>query len=130
MLVSVTRLRLRSWRFLLPFAIEAARSRRQAEGSPGCVGALVRKTQGLAFWTLTFWEDGASLRAFMLKSPHHAAMPKLAHWCDEAAVAHWEHGSAVRPGWSEAAEKLAAAGRLSRVKRPSARHLEGRIGVD
>ena len=128
-IVSVTRLRLRSWRFLLPFAWDARRARLQAEQSPGCRGALVRKTQGLAFWTLTYWDDEASLRQFMLKGPHRKAMPKLARWCDESAVMHWQEDSAVLPGWDIATARLAEHGRLSRVEHPSDLQKSGRVGV-
>jgi Domain of unknown function (DUF3291) len=129
MIVSVTRLRLRSWRFLLPFAWDARQARLQAERSAGCRGALVRKTQGLAFWTLTYWDDEASLRQFMLKGPHRKAMPKLAKWCDESAVTHWQHDAAELPGWDIATARLAEHGRLSRVDHPSDLQRSGRIGV-
>ena len=129
MIVSVTRLRLRSWRFLLPFAWDARQARLQAEKAVGCRGALVRKTQGLAFWTLTYWDDEASLRQFMLKGPHRQAMPKLAKWCDESAVTHWHHDAEDLPGWDVATARLAEHGRLSRVEYPSELQRSGRIGV-
>lgn len=129
MIVSVTRLRLRSLRYLLPFAWHARRARLQAERSPGCRGAQVRKTQGLAFWTLTYWDDEKSLRQYMLRGPHREAMPKLAHWCDESAVTHWQHEGTDCPGWDVATTRLAEQGRLSRVEHPSDLHKSGRIGL-
>lgn len=128
--VSVTRLKLRSLRFLLPFMIEATRSRKQASRSPGCLGVAVRKTRGLAFWTLTTWESQSGMRAFMTASPHRDVMPKLAHWCDEAAVEHWDEDSGELPGWERAADQLAKLGRLSRVSHPSAAQAGGRINID
>ena len=119
MIVSVTRLQLRSLRFLLPFAWHARRSRRQAEVAEGCLQVSVRKTAGLAFWTLTTWRDEASLRRYMRAAPHREAMPKLAHWCDEAAVAHWEQDAANGSDWAEAARRLAEGGRLLEVAHPS-----------
>ena len=83
MFISVTRLRLRSILFLPLFAYEAGRSRKQAEASRGCLGARVRKSQGLAFWTFTFWQDERRMREFRAQSPHSKVMPKLANWCDE-----------------------------------------------
>ena len=119
MIASVTRLRLRSLRYLLAFFIHTTRSRKQAVASAGCKGVRVRKTQGLTFWTLSVWDDEDSLRAFLGQNPHRSAMPKLFHWCDEAAVAHWSIQSAELPGWEEAAKLLQTQGRLSRVKAPS-----------
>lgn len=49
--VSVTRLRVRSARFLLPFLWQAVRSALQAKRSRGNLGVRLRKTRGLAFWT-------------------------------------------------------------------------------
>jgi heme-degrading monooxygenase HmoA len=127
--VSVTRLRLKSLRFLIPFAIHAARSKKQAETSSGCFGAEVRKTQGLTFWTLTVWDSEASMRSYIVQSPHREAMSKLAGWCDEASVAHWTQESKDKPTWEQATEHLAKSGRLSRVLHPSDAHRDGRINV-
>ena len=129
MLVAVTRLRIRSFRFLPAFAYHARRSRRQAEATPGCLGVELRRTQGLAFWTLTYWDDETSMRGYMMQHPHRAAMPKLARWCDEAAVAHWIHDGAEKPDWDYAAGCLVEHGRLSRVLYPSERQKKGIISV-
>jgi hypothetical protein len=129
MLASATRLHLRSIRFLLPFAHHASRSAKQALASPGCLSVLTRKTQGLAFWTLTTWENEKSLASFLMRGPHRAAMPKLAIWCDEAVLTHWEHDPHVAPTWQLAAERLLQSGRLSRLTYPSAAHKNGRIIV-
>ena len=129
MLVSVTRLRLRSIRYLLPFAYHANRSRRQAESAAGCRRVHVRKTRGLTFWTLSLWESEAALRQYLTGGAHRQAMPKLAQWCDEAAVTHWEHETTDEPSWDAAAARLAKQGRLSRVLHPSAAHQEGRIEI-
>ena len=127
--ISVTRLRLHSIRFLVSFAIQAARSKKQSIASPGCLGAEVRKTNGLAFWTLTIWDSEEAMRSFMKNSPHREVMPKLARWCDEAAVAHWVQESQVHPTWQEAADRLLKSGRLSRVSNPSNAQRNGHINV-
>jgi Domain of unknown function (DUF3291) len=129
MIVSVTRLRLRSLRFLLSFVYQARRSRLQAQRSDGCLGACVRETRGLTFWTLTMWADEGSLRHFLLTGAHRQVMPKLSHWCDEAAVARWAEEAMDCPTWELAAIRLAQSGRLSRVRWPSELHRNGRIDV-
>jgi heme-degrading monooxygenase HmoA len=128
-LVSVTRLRLRSILFLLPFALRAGDSTRQAMRAPGCQGVLTRKTRGLAFWTLTMWDDETSMRIFVTQSPHREVMPRLSRWCDEASVAHWTQESGAMPAWSAATQVLLERGRLLRVAHPSEMHREGQINV-
>ena len=117
---SVTRLKLRSWRYLPPFALETLASARQAARTPGFLGGAILNDRDLTFWTLTAWENEAALKAFMMTGAHARVMPKLIMWCDEAAVARWE--AEALPGWDEAVAKLKTAGRPSRVKFPSVRH--------
>src|SRR5262245_54003902 len=117
--VAVTRLRIRSYRFLLPFLWHAWRSLRQAKQAAGNLGAKVRRAEGLAFWTLTAWQGDAAMRAYRSMRPHRDAMPKLVQWCDEAAVVHWEQASAEFPAWETAERHLADAGRVSKVNHPS-----------
>ena len=123
--VSVTRLRVRSVRFLPAFIWDTARSLRQARNSDGCLRADVRREKGLAFWTRTVWRDLAAMQTFVGAGAHRAAMPKLREWCDEAAVVHWQEGSPTFPDWQTAAARLRAEGRLSRVRYPSRAHGEG-----
>jgi hypothetical protein len=129
MLASVTRLRLRSWRFLLPFVIHASRSHKQAQAAQGCGVVVTRKTAGLAFWTLSVWESEAQLRAYLGSEPHRSAIPKLFPWCDEAATTHWGVESSRLPEWTEATAKLLAQGRLLRVRFPSEAQRNGVINV-
>jgi heme-degrading monooxygenase HmoA len=125
--VSVTRLRLRSPRFLPLFFWHTIRSFRQAKTSPGNLGVRVRKTQGLTFWTLTRWKSEQAMKAFRDGLPHRLAMRKLAVWCDEASFAHWTQDSAELPPWDLAVERLQANGKLGRVLHPSADQKTGRI---
>jgi hypothetical protein len=126
-LMAVTRLRIRSYRFLVPFAWQAWRSFRQAKQAPGSFGVKVRAAEGLAFWTLTAWQDDAAMHAYRRARPHRDAMPKLLEWCDEAAVAHWHQASAELPGWDTAERRLAESGRVSTVNHPSADQQAGRL---
>jgi len=126
-LVSVTRLHLRAIRFLLPFSWYVAGSARQARRAAGNLGVQLRKTKGLAFCTLTMWQDEAAMKTFRGNSPHREAMQKLAGWCDEASFAHWEQDSTAWPSWEYASEQLRSSGRLSKVLHPSENHNAGRI---
>ena len=123
-LVSVTRLRLRSWWFFPPFFWHAQKSQAQARRADGIFAVQLRPYGG-AFWTLTLWRDHAAMRAYMIAGSHRVAMPRLQHWCDEASVANWEQDAATLPTWAEAERHLVAHGRISTVRHPSAAHSAG-----
>jgi uncharacterized protein DUF3291 len=125
--VSVTRLHLRSVRFLPAFFWYSKKSARQAKKTPGNLGAKLRKTHGLAFWTLTMWQNRGALRTFVSASPHKEAMQRLPYWCDEGAFADWEEDSTQWPHWEEAAQRLSANGRLAQVLYPSAQQQQGKV---
>ena len=120
--VSVTRLRLRSVRFLPAFIFYTLRSQSQAKRADGVLSVKVGNAAQLAFWTLTVWRDEAAMRAFMVSGPHKTAMPKLMEWCDEASVTHWNQDSADAPSWAVAHQRMVQEGRLSKVRYPSTTH--------
>jgi hypothetical protein len=122
MFVSITRLRLRSVRFLLPFIVYSLRSMRQAKQSSGNVATDAMRDSHGGYWTRSVWRDEASMRAFMMSGVHRRVMPKLLDWCDEAAVAHWEQTSTTLPDWEEAHRRLVTQGRQSKVRHPSPAH--------
>ena len=139
MLASVTRLRVRSIVFFPRFAWYAFLSWQQVIRAAGFQGGRLLVDRRLTFWTLTVWETERAMKAFRGASAHAKVMPLLAHWCDEAAYAHWMLGSDAVPSWEEAHELLQRAGKLSRVDRPSPEHkarqfaasrLKPLIGVD
>jgi len=120
--VSITRLRLRSWRFAPAFMWFAVQSRMQAMRAAGNRGADAVREPGNIFWTRTMWESEADVKRFMIAQPHGEAMRKLLNWCDEASVARWEQESATLPDWQEAHRRMVAEGRRSKVRFPSAAH--------
>jgi hypothetical protein len=126
-LIAITRLRIRSFRFVPPFAWLSWRALVQARRSAGNLQATVRKAEGLAFWTITAWQDEAAMNAYRIASPHREAMPKLLDWCDEASVVHWTQESAELPDWATAEMRMAQSGRLSKVRHPSADQRAGRL---
>jgi quinol monooxygenase YgiN len=122
MLVSVTRLRLRSARFLFPFIVYSLRAMRQAKRSPGNIATDAMRDRHGGFWTRSVWRDVESMRAFMTSGAHKQAMPKLLDWCDEAALVHWEQEGDALPAWDAAHRRLVAEGRRSKVRHPSPAH--------
>jgi hypothetical protein len=124
-LASITRLRVRSIRYLPEFLLRALASVRQARRSPGCLNADVRREVKLIFWTRTLWRDEASMRAFMTAGAHRVVMPKILNWCDEASVTHWQQDGDSAPDWATAEMKMRTEGRTSRVGTPSPAHQRG-----
>jgi hypothetical protein len=126
-LLSITRLRVRAWRFFPGFLWYALRSARQAQRSPGYLGGKTYNDARRAFWTATLWQDEASMRGFLRAEPHRSAMRLLARWCDEASVAHWESDQRKLPDLVQVHRWMIERGRPSRVNHPSPEHPKMRI---
>ena len=125
--VSITRLRLRSWRFFPGFVFYAVRSKLQAEKAIGNRGVRVMREPGNIFWTATAWESEDAVKKYMTGRPHGQAMRRLLEWCDEAALVRWTQESTELPDWHEAHRRMQAEGRPSKVNHPSADQRQFRI---
>jgi hypothetical protein len=117
--VSITRLRVRSWRYLPGFLIQSIRAARHAKLAAGNLEISVLRDADRAFWTRTVWREGAAMRSFMRSGVHRRIMARLAERCDEAALAHWVQDANEPPSWPEAYRRLQQEGRRSRVNHPS-----------
>src|SRR6266567_3029614 len=104
--VSVTRLRVRSWRFLPMFLIRSFRAAQQAKSAEGNLAvALLRQPQN-TYWTRTVWTSEAAMKAFMLAGAHRGAM---------------QAAELVRRGGAGALDSgFTAAARLARIARQNA----------
>src|SRR4028118_415901 len=122
-LISITRLRVRSLRYLPAFIWYAVLSTRQAKSAQGCLRVKLLREANNTFWTSTAWQDEATMRAFILAGSHRRAMPKLLEWCDEASVVHWHQDAAALPDWQEAHRRMVEEGRRSKVHHLSPAHL-------
>lgn len=120
--ISVTRLRLRSWRFLPAFLFHTARANAQVKRAPGLLASSLLADRDLTYWTVTSWRDQSDMRRYMTSGAHLKAMPRLLHWCDEASIAHWTQESDTLPTWPEADQRMRAEGRPSKVLHPSPNH--------
>ena len=120
--VSLTRLRIRSIRFMPFFALYAIRTNRQVSKARGFQTGALLPDRSFTFWTMTAWDSEASMRAYILSGAHKQAMPKLLHWCDEASIAHWTQPEAALPSWEQADERMRREGRISKVLHPSPEH--------
>jgi hypothetical protein len=121
--VSITRLRVRSWSFLPAFLVQTLRIARQAAKAEGSLRVRLLRDRRNTFWTGTTWSSADSMKAFMLAKPHGPTMRKLLEWCDEAALVHWTQASSELPSWDEAYKRIQQEGRPSKVNHPSPAHV-------
>ena len=122
---SVTRLRVRTLRYVPAFIWTAACCLRQARRSKGCLAADIRRDKHLVFWTRTMWQDLNAMQSYTRSGAHRAVLPRLQQWCDEASVVHWEQEAESLPDWPEALAQMRAAGRITRVRHPSEAQIQG-----
>lgn len=127
MFVSVTRLRLRSWRYLPGFWLYTWLSARQAQRAANYLGGKLLADKQMTYWTMTAWTTPADMATYRNTSHHLRAMPKLVQWCDEASIVHWEQEETELPGWKAAGARMVENGRQSKVRFPSVRRLPGRF---
>jgi hypothetical protein len=123
--VSVTRLRVRSIWFLLPFTLATRHSRNQLVSAPGFIEGRLTIEFPFAFWTMTIWQSQEDMRRFRNTPPHLEAMRRLPHWCDEASYVHWQQRDTQVPPIDEAYLLLRKQGITSKVSHPTAAHASG-----
>lgn len=121
--VSVTRLKLRSFLYLLPFVLHTYRSAKQAKSSESFLQGKLKFGLDLTFWTMTMWKDEESMKKYRNSGAHLKAMPKLLNWCSEASVVSWVEEKNTIPTWKQAYSLLQQRGRLSKIKNPSNNHI-------
>ena len=121
-IVSITRLRVRSWPYLPVFFVQTLRSARQAAKAEGNLAVSLLRDRRNTFWTSTSWVDESAMKAFMHARPHGPTMRRLLEWCDEAALVHWSQAGAELPSWETAHKRLQEEGRSSKVNHPSTAH--------
>ena len=121
--VSITRLRVRSWRYLPGFLIQTLRIARQAARADGNLAVRLLRDRRNTFWTGTSWSSEGSMKDFIRAKPHGPTMRRLLDWCDEAALVHWTQPDPDFPAWTEAHERLQHEGRPSKVHQPSVVHV-------
>lgn len=126
-LISATRLRIRSAWYLPVFFLQAWRSANQAKGASGNLAVAVLNDTQRTFWTCSSWATQDAMRGYMSSGVHQKVMRKLALWCDEASVVHWEQESPELPSWAVVHQRMQQDGRASRVVHPSPAQLAFRV---
>jgi hypothetical protein len=78
--VSITRLRVRRWRYLPQFLFQSIRAARQAKRAAGNLAVSVFRDADRAFWTRAVWRDEAAMRSFYAirrASSDYGAAPRV-----------------------------------------------------
>src|SRR5579859_4996562 len=99
--LSLTRLRIRSIRFVPLFVLHTWRSLKQVKRAHGFQAGGILADPDWAFWTGTARDNQDQMRQYMLTGSHKTAMSHLLDWCDQASVAHWDQPEATLPSWAE-----------------------------
>lgn len=125
--LSMTRLKLKSVIYLLPFSIQNEQVIRQLRTSHGFLKGKELATPSLSMWTATLWNSLEDLRAFYLSGSHKEAMKNINQWSSEAVSGHQEVDSNELPDWDNIRLQLLNVGHFANLKEPSFAHQKGII---
>jgi quinol monooxygenase YgiN len=84
--------------------VYSTRIQRQLRTSSGLIGYSLRaRLAAKQFWTLSVWEDGAALQAFVAEPPHVAVMKAMAPYMGATRFVRWNVKGAELPlRWDDA----------------------------
>lgn len=120
--LSMTRLKLKSARYVIPFLVYNERVVKQIRTSEGFLKGKLLATPTLSMWTTTLWASQEALKAFYLNGTHRIAMAKLNEWSSEAASAHQQVDINELPSWGYISTQLCKIGHFTALKEPSLEH--------
>jgi hypothetical protein len=108
--VMASRFRVRGFRHVLPFFIDAMRVLAQVRKADGAVGvSLVAHPLRREFATLSAWRDRTALEAAVRGEPHRSVMRRQRAAMAESTFRFWNAPAESLPlTWEEAARRLAA----------------------
>jgi hypothetical protein len=109
--VMASRFRVRGFRHVLPFFLDALRVHAQMRKAEGAVGlSLVAHPLRREFATLSAWRDRASLDAAVRAEPHRSVMARQRAAMADSAFRFWTVPANQLPlDWADARRRLAAA---------------------
>lgn len=122
MYLSMTRLKLKSTAYLLPFFIQNEQVIRQLRTSKGFLKGKQLATPNLSMWTVTLWSSKEDIRAFYLSGSHKQVMKNINKWSSEAVAGHQEIDFIELPSWQEIRNKLIAVGHFANLEKASSAH--------
>jgi hypothetical protein len=109
--VMASRFRVRGYRHVLPFFVDAMRVLVQVRKADGALGVtLTARPLRREFATLSAWRDRDALNALVRSVPHRTIMGRYRSAMADSRFTFWEaQGSALPLDWAEAERRLAAA---------------------
>ena len=104
----LTYLPLKRWRAIPKFMRYTSQIQRQLADSEGLIGyALDAKVLSRDFWTLSVWEDKASLRRFVQQNPHEKVMMDLLPHMGQTAFFPFKvDASSIPPDWEDTKRRM------------------------
>ena len=104
----LTYLPLKRWRAIPKFMRYTSQIQRQLADSEGLIGyALDAKVLSRDFWTLSVWEDEASLRRFVQQNPHEKVMMDLLPHMGQTAFFPFKvDASSIPPDWEDTKRRM------------------------
>jgi hypothetical protein len=104
----LTYLPLKRWRAIPKFMRYTSQIQRQLADSKGLIGyALDAKVLSRDFWTLSVWEDKASLRRFVQQNPHEKVMMDLLPHMGQTAFFPFNvDASSIPPDWEDTKRRM------------------------
>ncbi|MBD2695161.1 hypothetical protein [Anabaena catenula] len=127
--LSITRLKLRSYSYLMTFLVQNEQVLKQIRQSEGFIKGKEMATVDLSMWTSTLWASEKLLKAFYLSGSHRQVMPKLNVWTSEAVSGHRESNTLELPSWYEVRDELDSIGHFIKLSHPSLNHQQQIIPV-
>lgn len=115
----VTRLRLRDPKLLDEFFTAAVACLEQSKRAAGSLGGDVFADANDTWWTVSAWNQRASIDEFINAEPHLGTELRMGDWCDEATFVDWEQDSADLPDWQVSYRHLIAEGRSAELSHAS-----------
>ncbi|WP_219419963.1 DUF3291 domain-containing protein [Pseudonocardia nigra] len=107
--VMASRFRVRGFRHVLPFFLDAMRVHAQTRRAEGALGvSLVAHPLRREFRTLSAWRDRAALNAMVRSEPHRSVMTRHRSVMADSAFRFWTVPAAtLPPNWEDADRRLA-----------------------
>jgi hypothetical protein len=117
--LSMTRLRLKSPLYLIPFFVQNEKILSQLRASQGFIKGKVLAAPNLSMWTATLWASEQDLRAFHLNGEHGETIEKIDEWSSDSARCHQLTESDKIPSWENVRLELIKSGRFRDLTEPS-----------
>ncbi len=117
--LSMTRLKLKSPRYLIRFWNYNEKIVRQMQTAEGFLQGKLLANYSLAMWTTTLWTSSEALKEFYLNGSHQEVIARISEWSSEAVHFSKYVSTKELPSWQQIGSELAHQGRFQELKQPS-----------